>query len=524
MSVAQHETQERIESMIAHFMRMQKFQSDDLGRVTAKFRDVIRVIEELPSKPSVHDAVRLEDLILFVQDLHAEFDKYSCSNRFSSLSDFFSSDAAEEPAEPSSTVQMPNLGALPVVADRVKWGSPPSFRAEEFLDDPLLRAAFQDPEVLRKPKEDWPKSQPARMHTTRDEFLKLCTRWDVLGACSLIPLKDKPFEEAVGIFCVAKDSTYDRSMLTLLHLSEDEIWRDNRSDGPSRDREIAPPTKQFPRWLIDLSIGDTRTFDLAVEASKFSKNPARWLRLLLLLEGDIEPNPGPRARRGELDLKVGFVPETSQRMAKCFEAFQFWVENSAQLPWSIVTQSGELLGLCLRAYGLHCFSSGLPRYLLVYALTATQEYFPNSKPMLSIAWQIDKKWQIHEPGECRAVLPGVAVKAALSVAAFWRWFTWLGIVLLGFSAMLHPAEMMALTRRDLLFPSDLCHDAPCLFVKLNNPKTARLAMERRPGSYVAPEQLSCTLKLKTFLGLPGVAGGLVYALWSIISKKSLLLC
>ena len=77
MSVAQHETQERIESMIAHFMRMQKFQSDDLGRVTAKFRDVIRVIEELPSKPSVHDAVRFEDLILFIQDLHAEFDKYS---------------------------------------------------------------------------------------------------------------------------------------------------------------------------------------------------------------------------------------------------------------------------------------------------------------------------------------------------------------------------------------------------------------------------------------------------------------
>ena len=1142
MSVAQHETQERIESMIAHFMRMQKFQSDDLGRVTAKFRDVIRVIEELPSKPSVHDAVRFEDLILFVQDLHAEFDKYSCSNRFSSSSDFFSSDAAEEPAEPSSTVQMPNLGALPVVADRVKWGSPPSFRAEEFLDDPLLRAAFQDPEVLRKPKEDWPKSQPARMHTTRDEFLKLCTRWDELGACSLIPLKDKSFEEAVGIFCVAKDSTHDRlivnpktingrmhsisrstkdlapgSMLTLLHLSEDEIWRfsaddltdyyytfdvsstrakrnafrmvfesdelkhfrcwdpsldglkllvclktlamgdslavevaqqahcnvlkrlcgsmlnsetlryrqpvprgkfvellaiddhiglqklpkdqfssspvlrdsvvfkaaekayrdvglvqhekkrkrnqlqgillgadfdgwegrvmaprsrvailciitmavackglctptllsiltgcwihvllfrralfaimdavfsegkglpknqlfmlsrkarselqllsslgpvaqanlrtsyssqifstdaspsggaviaaevsphvtrelwrhteqwgfytklvspvsqiliekgidpeavqfapenhtppqehcvnvpailtegilydcvelfsgfgswskahavrglrvhdgydisgaclrisdlavngtmhevvalalrrvvfswhagtpclsfgtlrrpqvrskdkpdgfdpkepftayhnmlarrtcfiltiamllgqyisveqpvnsrmfllhcfrvlvslgcvishfsfcnfgsafqkrskwlhnkpglislegscacknrgnhfriegtftresvvvfdqmchpnaesvfgrspkvgehvssysalyplrlvdqmavglcaaqaghlsriplwvhersaeevrtswidldpsfrlepsfefrpwhenpewvsdlcnslpfrekfryrfkrsghinvnearvykswirsqakhepqsrfvglldsrvtigatakgrsssfaisrvlqgslgyiigselyprcihcsseDNRSDGPSVDREIAPPSKQFPRWLIDLSIGDTRTFDLAVEASKFSKNPARWLRLLLLLGGDIEPNPGPRARRGELDLKVGFVPETSQRMAKCFEAFQFWVENSAQLPWTIVTQSGELLGLCLRAYGLHCFSSGLPRYLLVHALTATQEYFPNSK-------------------------------------------------------------------------------------------------------------------------------------------------
>ena len=114
---------------------------------------------------------------------------------------------------------------------------------------------FKTPKLLRKPREDWPKSQPARMRTTRDEFLKLCTRWDELGACSLSPLKDKSFEEAVGIFCVAKDSTHDRlivnpktinsrmhsisrstkdlapgSMLTLLHLSEDEIWRFSADD------------------------------------------------------------------------------------------------------------------------------------------------------------------------------------------------------------------------------------------------------------------------------------------------------
>lgn len=50
----------------------------------------------------------------------------------------------------------------------------------------------------------------------------------------------------------------------------------------------------------------------------------------------------------------------------------------------------------------------------------------------------------------------------------WHCFDW-------FFSPLHPAEMMVLTRRELLFPSDLCHDAPCIFVKLNNPKTARFA-------------------------------------------------
>ena len=255
LSVAQHEILERIESMIAHFMRMQSFQSDDLGRVTAKFRDVIRVLEELPTQSFTTESVRFEDLHSLLEALHADFDKYSRSKHFHSSSDFLRSDVAEEPAEPSSYVQLPNNGARPVVADRVKWGSPPSFRAEEFLDDPLLRAAFHDPEVLRKPKEDWPKSRPARMHTTRDEFLKLCTRWDELGACSLIPLKDKSFEEAVGIFCVAKDASHDRlivnpktinsrmhsisrstkdlapgSMLTLLHLNDGEIWRFSADD------------------------------------------------------------------------------------------------------------------------------------------------------------------------------------------------------------------------------------------------------------------------------------------------------
>ncbi len=251
--------------------------------------------------------------------------------------------------------------------------------------------------------------------------------------------------------------------------------KENRSDGPSRGRPIDPPSKSPPLWLTKLQAGDAGLFDVCVEASKFSKNPARWLRMLLLLSGDIEPNPGPRAARGPLDLQVGFVPVTATRMEKCFAAFRKWVEDEAHLPWEQISQSADLMGISLRAYGLHCFSTGLPRYLFVYAITATQEFYPNYKPSLAVAWQIDRKWQIYEPGESRAVLPGIAIKAALSVACFWNWWSWVGIALVGFSALLHPAEMMALSRRELLFPSDLCHDAPCVFVKLNNPKTARFA-------------------------------------------------
>ena len=255
LSRDQHEVLERIEAMLAHFLKMQKFQSDDLGRITTKFQDVIRIVKELPTHVSTHDTTRLEDLTVLLQQMHADFDHYSRSSRVTSTCQFDAGDAAEEPAGVDTSVQLPNTGALPVIADRVKWNSPPSFHASEFLEDPLLRAAFDDPDVLRKPISMWPKTQTGRMHCSKDEFLKLAQRWDDLGACSLLPLKDKNFSEAVGIFCVPKDGSHDRlivnpktinsrmfslsnstkdlapgCMLGLLHLNPGEAWRFSADD------------------------------------------------------------------------------------------------------------------------------------------------------------------------------------------------------------------------------------------------------------------------------------------------------
>ena len=48
-------------------------------------------------------------------------------------------------------------------------------------------------------------------------------------------------------------------------------------------------------------------------------------------------------------------------------------------------------------------------------------------------------------------------------------------LLLGFAGMLHPAEMMALIRRDLVFPKDLHGEVNALYVQVRDPKTARFA-------------------------------------------------
>ena len=118
---------------------------------------------------------------------------------------------------------------------------------------------------------------------------------------------------------------------------------DNRSDGPSSE----PASRAIPAWLKELIDGDPGKFDKVVQSSKISRNPARWLRFLLTLCGDIHPHPGPRARRGPMDLSVGFVKETSSRMQRCVDAFQLWCTEWLRIIFSSLLQDMSLMAQSL---------------------------------------------------------------------------------------------------------------------------------------------------------------------------------
>ena len=131
--------------------------------------------------------------------------------------------------------------------------------------------------------------------------------------------------------------------------------------------------------------------------------------------------------------------------------------------------------LALRGYGLHLYAAGLPRYLLVYAITSVQDACPEYRNHLTPAWQIDKKWQHAEPGECRPVISQPILQAAVSVGLLWGWGDWVAVTLIGFVCMLHPAELIALHRRDLILPADTMTCDRIAYVHVRNPKTARFA-------------------------------------------------
>jgi len=253
----------------------------------------------------------------------------------------------------------------------------------------------------------------------------------------------------------------------------------NRADAPSRDLDVVPPSKELPVWYEDLLHGDYRRFDLVCQTAQIPKLSARWMRFLLLLGGDIERNPGPvRTVRGELDLGAGFSKATASRMTKCLEAFSAWVQTELQLNFASVMLKAETCAMALRAYGLHLYRSGHPRYMLVYAITAVQDQYPQFRSHLGPAWQVDKKWQQVEPGRCRAVLSLPLLQAFIAVALLWDWPRFAGVTLLGFAGMLHPAEFIDLRRRDLMLPSDTGMITSALYIHLRFPKTARFARQQ----------------------------------------------
>ena len=258
----------------------------------------------------------------------------------------------------------------------------------------------------------------------------------------------------------------------------------NRSDAPSRNRPVPAPTKEIPTWLCDLRSGGFDRFDRILESAKCTKLAARWLRFLLLLAGDIERNPGPgfqtkpRTPRGQLSMDVGFATATSKRMQLCLDEFAKWLFAEFALTLQSIGWDYTAGPLALRAYGLHLFAGSFPRYKFVYTITAMQDTFPHLRPFFSSAWQVDRKWQQYEPGHCRPVLSAPIMRAVSCLCLIWKWYRWLGITLIGFLGMLHPAEFISLLRSDLLLPGDTLNETAAFYVHIRNPKTARFARKQ----------------------------------------------
>ena len=313
------------------------------GRSSEQFSGIAKFIEELPSLgPDV-------DLAPFLRDLTRTFNPYSrpsgpkrpsdpaCpparlpeqapdNHPESPLNSLRATDGCPEFARlhldealPSAPAQVLDdksrtidvQASKPVVASRIKWKYPPRFHPEPFLVDPLLKAAFRDPNVLRLPKTSWPKLPKAKVRGTREQILLLAQVWDSVGALKIFREDElTDLNESVGLFCVPKDSEYDRlilnpvvvnsrmhtlssytkllangSQLCLLHVPPDSVARFSADDLAEFYYTVAVSDQRAKRNVIGMSFAASELAHLRAFSAQAHRGRC-FIALACLAMGD----------------------------------------------------------------------------------------------------------------------------------------------------------------------------------------------------------------------------------------------
>ena len=262
----------------------------------------------------------------------------------------------------------------------------------------------------------------------------------------------------------------------------------NPADDPTRGRrprgiEGAP----CPAWLEPLLRGDPSEFDQALPAPR-----RRQLRKAGLfppadsrdhsgLKFDATlgyPGEGPpkriRVARAPLNLRRARVSASERQnravAAAAFETFltQSGVDFTVQsLP------SPDVAGSLLADFGQSLYDAGSARTRYVHAILAVSDAHRAWRRSLQEAWDVVGAWELHEPGTNRVPLPQTAFAAGVSVALAWEWYEFANFLILSWASAGRPGEILALTRRAILLPSDLGQSDAVAYVVFEEPKTGR---------------------------------------------------
>ena len=118
---------------------------------------------------------------------------------------------------------------LPIQADRLKFDGEPGFRAVKYLNDPMLRAGFLQPDLLRLPKSRQKKIRaPARVRCSRQELKKIFGIWDRVKSFLIMPASMSLYFYRCGLFAVSEDFLYDRQILNPVP-ENSRTWAPNES-------------------------------------------------------------------------------------------------------------------------------------------------------------------------------------------------------------------------------------------------------------------------------------------------------
>ena len=276
----------------------------------------------------------------------------------------------------------------------------------------------------------------------------------------------------------------------------------NPADCPTRDKPL-PEQRDVPDWLEAARAGDPSEMDRWARLPLQSRRTSEWCRFVVLLlrpvrrapwAGDVfdstkgYPGEGPRrqqlplASRRPVDLGAerALLPGTVRRRTRLLLLLRFWLRDFFGISDLVqfLREDGRVVARYLAAYGQLCYDRGVALGDFVETINAVVDQERGLRRHLDQAWDAVRSWQLLLPSGNRRPTPLPLMLAMVSLALHWHWVDMAALVLVSFVAMLRPAEALALTRADVLLPSDLLDSGHTVYVRVNLPKMRRLTARR----------------------------------------------
>jgi hypothetical protein len=187
--------------------------------------------------------------------------------------------------------------------------------------------------------------------------------------------------------------------------------------------------------------------------------------------------------------------DTQRRRAGLLPDFAAWVELKGYGTLPVLAAQPREVAEALAEFGQELFETGGTQGNFSETINAVQKEFHwlRSPGVLRFAWDINAAWENEEPGQSRAPVPPVLIRAIGAVFLLWRMPRVAALMLLGWEGALRPADMAHLTRADLRLPTETGEvgaTVAALFLILRHAKTRRTSARVQNVRIVTPGLLA----------------------------------
>ena len=237
-----------------------------------------------------------------------------------------------------------------------------------------------------------------------------------------------------------------------------------------------------------------------------------WLLLAVVALGRTEAMPigamtaselrkaAERRSRAPLELGRPVTEVTSKLRTRYWDIFKQWTQGQGvDLDEMLDNHQSciDELNLLVVRFGRLLYNSGKTYTQYAETINALSAKRPALRRMLQQCWDLGYSWMRSEPPSHHVAMPVTLILSMVTLALMWGWTSVAGCLVLGYSGLLRPGEILGAFRKDLLLPRDIAFSADFALLSIREPKSRFTYARHQAAKIDSPDflQLIETLPL-----------------------------